>query len=496
MIGTIKYSSKIKYGKNKRGLPYYLFYNNTKDKVIVASKLKTRVDHYAKIEIINNNCNPKKGAIIQILGPVNEYKSTVDYILHKHDILPRKPLKINCEEYDSVIDLTNKNVISIDPEETRDVDDAFHFEFHDDILELGIHITDTSGIRLDDEQFIKLANYSQTVYTSLKNYNIFDEKISHDQLSLIQNEPRNVISLIIIFNNEIDYKFQKSLVINKNKLSYDKADKIIKRDKKWKKMTQILEHYLKTKINDSHILIEKLMILYNNKMAKFLKEKKIEYPMRVHKGLNNDTIKNYDDLSGLNDIDQELFKKICFHSAEYVSSSTNNQSNHYGLQLKDYVHSTSPLRRFNDYVIQQIFTYQTNYNINKLCQIMNNTNSKIKQVYYDLVKLDLVKELESTNERLFDGIITKILENGIIVYIKQLDIIHPIYFTSKLSDILEISSTNINITITHKRNRCNVKLQLLQNITLKAIITPYEPKMNHKIRFHLEKPSIIGLLDL
>ena len=128
---------------------------------------------------------------------------------------------------------------------------------------------------------------------------------------------------------------------------------------------------------------------------------------------------------------------------------------------------------------------------------MNLTNLNIKQVYYDLIKLDLIKELHESNaERMFDGIVTKILEKGVTVYIEQLDIIHPIFFTSKLADILDITSVNTHIIITHKRNKCSVKLQLLQKVKLKAIITPYEHKMNHKIRFHLENPSVIGLLDL
>jgi len=214
----------------------------------------------------------------------------------------------------------------------------------------------------------------------------------------------------------------------------------------------------------------------------------------MHKGLNNDTIKNYDDLP--NKLDDNLFKKICYHSAEYICSEKDTTS-HYGLNLKNYVHSTSPLRRFNDYIIQQIYTNNTLYDIDEICDIMNKANSNIKQVYYDIVKLDLIQELHKTNtDRIFNGIVTKILETGIIVYIEQLDIIHPIYFTSKLSDILEITTTNSTITITHKRNKQNVTLELLQTIELNTIITPYEHKINHKIRFHIEKPSVIGLLDM
>ena len=60
-------------GRNKRNIPYYLFEptNNIDKRIIVASKLKSdRVDHYAEIQILDDSCNPIKGAIIKIIGPI------------------------------------------------------------------------------------------------------------------------------------------------------------------------------------------------------------------------------------------------------------------------------------------------------------------------------------------------------------------------------------------------------------------------------------------
>ena len=57
MLGTILFSSKIRYGQNKRNVSYYLFIpDDSHGKYIVASKKgkSTKIDHYAKIEILEN----------------------------------------------------------------------------------------------------------------------------------------------------------------------------------------------------------------------------------------------------------------------------------------------------------------------------------------------------------------------------------------------------------------------------------------------------------
>ena len=100
MIGTILFSSKIRYGRNKKNISYYLFIpedqiNN--DRFIVASKLgvSTKVDHYAKIEILDKDSNPPRGAIQIMFGPVNEIESCIKMSLHKYNIFPRQSINLS-----------------------------------------------------------------------------------------------------------------------------------------------------------------------------------------------------------------------------------------------------------------------------------------------------------------------------------------------------------------------------------------------------------------
>ena len=64
-----------------------------------------------------------------------------------------------------------------------------------------------------------------------------------------------------------------------------------------------MENYL-GKINNSHELIEKMMIFYNNKMAEELSKRNISFPLRIHRVINEETIKLYQNL------DKELLKNF------------------------------------------------------------------------------------------------------------------------------------------------------------------------------------------
>ena len=145
MIGVLHFSSRVSYGKNKRGVPYFLFTNKTHKSVKVSSRqgIKENIDFYAKINIINNTSNPMIGELVKLVGPVNCLESTKQFILEYYNIIPNKTILLNLisDKIDR-IKYMNANTFSIDPNGCKDIDDAFSFEFKDNELLLSIHITD------------------------------------------------------------------------------------------------------------------------------------------------------------------------------------------------------------------------------------------------------------------------------------------------------------------------------------------------------------------
>ena len=101
------------------------------------------------------------------------------------------------------------------------------------------------------------------------------------------------------------------------------------------------------------------MIFYNSKFNELLLNK--NFPIRIHKGLKiiNDKIYN-----------EKLIKKICYHSAKYISNN-NNDDYHQGLQIYKYTHASSPLRRVIDLINQKIAYNNLNLDIDYVCEKVN-----------------------------------------------------------------------------------------------------------------------------
>jgi len=326
------------------------------------------------------------------------------------------------------------------------------------------------------------------------NLSLFDEKLSNGQGSLLKDKERNCISLIIKFGEKIEYKFCKTIIKNRYNISYENADKLMKKKSDFKNFITLLSKYWGN-INDSHILIEKMMIFYNSKMADFLKSKNLNFPIRIHQGINKDIFEKYKQVTSLSLSTDDLLKKICYHSAEYINSQNCENPFHYGLDVSLYTHATSPLRRVSDYIIQKIFSHNVTYDINKICNILNEKMNKIKKAYRNIAKIKLIQELKLSKYRNYSAIVINFNPSQIIVYIPELDIIHPINIFSKISEIISISIEDVIIHITHKNTNNKISLKLLDNVEIKIMITPYEFNMNKKIRLYLVKPNLIKLID-
>ena len=485
MIGTIKFSSRIQYGKNKKNISYYLFETPFDNKIIVASKLgrETKIDHYILIDIIDNNCIPKKGCINKILGPVTDINITKLFILYKSNILPNKVIK-----YKLLDKKNNSNNInftySIDPLGSKDIDDAFSYDFKNNILQ--IHITDLTNLNihnLDDVIFKASTFYDK------ENYNMLPKELSEDYFSLIEKKERNVISLVIELDNNNFMKIIKSKIsINKN-LSYEDADKLFENNNDWILMKEKLNKLLK--FNDSHEFIEQMMILYNIEFSKFLEHKNNNYPIRIHNGIKFDIVDRFKKYN----IQDNLIKKIAYYAAEYIPINETQDTKHQSLNIDKYTHATSPLRRIIDYINQHIAFNDIDIDLVKTCAIINERNNELKKAYRDIKLLELSVELNKYENKECEAYIIEFGEK-IKVYISELDILQTIKLISeKVISVFNISIDNHFMELNHKLIDISIKLELYQKIKLKVITKSNESRLNKRIQFHIIDPDIISLLQ-
>lgn len=128
-------------------------------------------------------------------------------------------------------DLTEKTIITIDPEKARDFDDAISLdEKEGGLYELGVHIADVShfvepGSALDREAFER----ATSVYLEGSVIPMLPEALSNGVCSLLPGEPRLTKSVFITYDqdaNVINTRFAETIINSKARLTYEEAQAI------------------------------------------------------------------------------------------------------------------------------------------------------------------------------------------------------------------------------------------------------------------------------
>jgi ribonuclease R len=372
--------------------------------------------------------------IIKEQGISNEWNSLIKDELNNLDIkddLNRK-------------DLTHIPFVTIDGEDAKDFDDAVFCSANKSSYILKVAIADVASVVLPNTELDKEAfRRGTSIYFPRTVIPMLPEIISNNICSLVPNEIRNVLICEIIFNlnGEINsYKFFEAQIRSFKRFTYNeienqkiKESNILDSIESLKKLTNILlqnkakrnaleiestEPYIN--IDDTgiildmgiperlfaHQMIEESMIAANICAAKFLKKHYGFGVYRVHEepeSLKIENLKNFFSLKGHSNKKNEnilnLINSLIRHAnkddtnkllnililqslkrAQYSSK----QIGHFGLQLKEYSHFTSPIRRYPDLLVHRMIK-----------NILNNSNSDFKQENLE----DNLGELTSLEKR-------------------------------------------------------------------------------------------------
>ena len=427
IIGILKLSSRVKYGNTKRGIPYYKFKPSDKDLSIylVSTKIRIKKDVFAVILPNKNNVKKyKRGNLDFIIGEVGNIINEYKYILYQtrlfykswDNIIKKNKLQDKIEN-DIIKDIElqkikpSYNVISIDPLGCTDIDDALHIEINENIVKIGIHITNVNYY-LDNNKLNNLIKERLfSVYSPLSQQNMIPDIYANNLCSLLENKNRKTISIIYTYTlnkklkiiNKPLYEKQelykiinetfeiKSTIVNNNKnYSYKDVDVIKNKFLKYNRLNEKFKKKINKKVKkelnkngimiynlfnftnnvlklnlDSHKLVEYFMIKANttigNYLFKNLGEKSI---IRNH--LTSNKIKSPDEINEYMNL--RLMKKATYNFADL--DITKNY--HYGLNIHNYTHFTSPIRRYNDIIIHtQILNIINNTELNNT--ELNNT---------------------------------------------------------------------------------------------------------------------------
>ncbi|MCJ7674223.1 MAG: ribonuclease R, partial [Sedimentisphaerales bacterium] len=185
-----------------------------------------------------------RGVIIEVLGRAGQYEAETQSIIRRYH-LP-SGFDADCldqaheaaggfdpERLDGRGDITDKVIITIDPPDAKDFDDAISLErdARGNWI-LGVHIADVSHfVPADSPLDAEAKNRGNSIYLPGRTLPMLPEVLSNGVCSLQPGQKRSVKSVYLTYDpegNVLSRKFANSIMCSTQRLTYQQADKILK----------------------------------------------------------------------------------------------------------------------------------------------------------------------------------------------------------------------------------------------------------------------------
>ena len=371
-----------------------------------------------------------EGKIIEVLGAAALPEVAMLSVIRKHQLpgaFPEEALreaaqhsaKLDSKDLQGRKDLRGRLVITIDPEDARDFDDAIQVVATKDGWDVSVHIADVAHYVLPNTPLDKEAQRrGNSVYLVDRVIPMLPETLSNGLCSLRPDEDRLAFSVFASINRQgkpHGISFARTVIRSAARLTYQQALEFLQHAPKNKIAEQVhtawecasllrrcrfergaldLEmpeikvsldaegHPIKLERieNDiSHQLIEEFMLLANELVARHLTHHQQATLYRVHEKPDPEKLQEYrelvasygmkvGDLTHRNEL-QKFLNSLKGKAFDYAlkigllkslkrARYTPDPLGHYGLQKKDYTHFTSPIRRYADLIAHRALARQ------------------------------------------------------------------------------------------------------------------------------------------
>ena len=297
-------------------------------------------------------------------------------------------------------------IITIDDISTYDRDDGLSItKLKNDLYRLKILISDPNFLFLREDLLMEEAKKRvETYYLEDQTIGMFPREIVAEYLSLDENKcvPIREYSYLINSDGEIeDFNITKKISRISKKYTYDEVNYLINNcDNKndYELIENLLElreillkHHLDENVLDctttfSENLIETYMIFNNNKLAEYFARKNYPFDYRHHADSRLINTKKLN-LNELSDDNKQKYLKVLdiAEKANISAFYSMDKKSHESLNLPYYCHSTSPLRRSADILVNE-------------CEDMFYFNNPSDRETYKFEKY-LKKEIDYINDR-------------------------------------------------------------------------------------------------
>jgi ribonuclease R len=185
-----------------------------------------------------------RGVIVEVLGKAGQYESEIRSIMRQFHLPSEFDDECNGEAREAAggfepetiearEDITGKVVITIDPPDAKDFDDAISIDTNDDGNRvLGVHIADVSHfVKADSALDVEAKERGNSVYLPGRVIPMLPEVLSNGVCSLQPGQKRFVKSAYLTYDeqgNILSRRFANSIIKSAERLTYEQADRILK----------------------------------------------------------------------------------------------------------------------------------------------------------------------------------------------------------------------------------------------------------------------------
>jgi ribonuclease R len=446
----------------------------------------------------SRHVNPE-GEIVEVLGRSGTPGVDTLSILRKYglptefprgviDEANRIPKSVEQPMLEGREDLRDKFIVTIDPDDARDFDDAIDVEKTDEGWRLGVHIADVSAYVTSNSPLDREARRrGNSVYLPDRVIPMLPERLSNGVCSLNPGVNRLTFSAFMEFDKTGRPKharFARSVIRSAKRLTYKEAYAILK-SKPNGELSQRLhtawefasllrrkrfEHgsldldFPEVKVyvdsngkpvrldrvenDESHQLIEEFMLAANEAVARELRHRSIATIYRVHEDPDPEKLGEYrefilsfgykvGDLSHRKEVQrfltsirgkpEEQALKIGLLKSLKRARYAAQPLGHYGLAKANYLHFTSPIRRYADLVVHRTLAERNLSRRSKsdmgqlesLANHISDTERNAADAEIESVRLKKLQffqqQLDERNPQVFRAAIVDVRNYGLVV---------------------------------------------------------------------------------
>jgi len=372
----------------------------------------------------SRHVNPE-GVVIEVLGRAGDPGVDMLSIIRKYRLPEKFPDDVlaESEKTSSTVtpseaarreDLRDRHIITIDPDDARDFDDAIEVQPTNRGWNVSVHIADVSHyVRPKSALDREAVSRGNSVYLPDRVIPMLPESLSNGICSLKPNVERLAFSVFAEVNRQgkmFKVRFAKTVIKSAARLTYKQAFAILQkppidetsrrvhaawevsallRKKRFEKGSLELDFpEVKVWLDDkgkpvrlekvendiSHQLIEELMLLANEAVARELKLTKQPTVYRIHEKPDPEKLAEYQEvvatfgiragnlskreeltrlLASVRGKPYEYAVKIGLLKSLKRATYSPQPLGHFGLSKDDYAHFTSPIRRYADLIVHR-----------------------------------------------------------------------------------------------------------------------------------------------